>query len=264
MVFMADRSAESRTRDRIRQAVGERGPVTARDLASGLGLTPAAVRRHLDALTSDGLIAEREASTAPRRRGRPARAYVLTPLGQDQLMTTYDGVATAALHYLEDHAGHRAVEDFVEEQIAALEARMQTAVAAAGDDLPARTAALADALSAEGFAASTRPVGQGTGLAGIQLCQGHCPVRQVATEFRQFCDAETEAIGRLLGVHVQRLATLAGGEHVCTTFVPTGTATATPRPEGTATLPPQHATLTTSPHAIPEATHPHVDERSAR
>jgi predicted ArsR family transcriptional regulator len=99
---------------------------------------------------------------------------------------------------------------------------MQATVDAAGADLAARTDALASALSDEGFAASARPVGQGTGLAGIQLCQGHCPVRTVATEFRAFCDAETEAISRLLGVHVQRLATLAGGEHVCTTFIPTG------------------------------------------
>ena len=34
------------------------------------------------------------------------------------------------------------------------------------------------------------------------------------------CDAETEAFSELLGVHVQRLATLAQGDHVCTTFVP--------------------------------------------
>jgi predicted ArsR family transcriptional regulator len=43
----------------------------------------------------------------------------------------------------------------------------------------------------------------------------------VAREFPQFCDAETEAFSRLLGVHVQRLATLAHGDHVCTTFIPT-------------------------------------------
>jgi hypothetical protein len=42
----------------------------------------------------------------------------------------------------------------------------------------------------------------------------------VAKAFPEFCDAETKAIARLLGVHVQRLATLAGGEHVCTTCVP--------------------------------------------
>ena len=87
--------------------------------------------------------------------------------------------------------------------------------------------ALAAALTADGFAASTRPVGQGTPLAGVQLCQGHCPVQHVAAEFPQFCDAETDAFSRLLGVHVQRLATLAHGEHVCTTFIPLGVVHAT-------------------------------------
>jgi predicted ArsR family transcriptional regulator len=43
----------------------------------------------------------------------------------------------------------------------------------------------------------------------------------VAAEFPQLCEAETEAFSRLLGVHVQRLATLAHGDHVCTTHVPT-------------------------------------------
>jgi predicted ArsR family transcriptional regulator len=44
----------------------------------------------------------------------------------------------------------------------------------------------------------------------------------VATEFPQLCDAETAALGRLLDVHVQRLATIAHGDGVCTTFIPTG------------------------------------------
>ena len=71
--------------------------------------------------------------------------------------------------------------------------------------------------------------GQGP-LTGIQLCQGPCPVQHVAAEFPQFCEAETEAFSRLLGVHVQRLATLAHGDHVCTTFVPPPT-TSTPTSE---------------------------------
>jgi hypothetical protein len=45
-------------------------------------------------------------------------------------------------------------------------------------------------------------------------------VQHVAREFPQLCEAETEAFSRLLGVHVQRLATLAHGEHVCTTHIP--------------------------------------------
>ena len=46
------------------------------------------------------------------------------------------------------------------------------------------------------------------------------PVQEIAAEFPQLCEAEAHAFSRLLGVHVQRLATLAGGGHVCTTNIP--------------------------------------------
>lgn len=256
---------ESRTRDRVRRAVGERGPVTASALAKQLGLTPAAVRRHLDALEADELIVEHEATPGAKRgRGRPARAFVLTTRGQDQFTSAYDDVASAALHFLAREAGTGAVASFAEQQAALLEsrllARVEGLLASSGadpEDLDARAAALAEALSDEGYAASARPVGQGTGLAGIQLCQGHCPVRSLATEFRHFCDAETDVISRVLGVHVQRLATLAGGEHVCTTFVPTGAPGTGP--------PSDEERARARPYVIPRTTdHPADDERSTR
>mgnify|MGYP002653160438 CR=1 FL=1 len=58
-------------------------------------------------------------------------------------------------------------------------------------------------------------------LVTAQLCHGRCPVLDVAADHPELCEAETDAFSRLLGVHVQRLATLAQGDHVCTTFVPT-------------------------------------------
>ena len=106
----------------------------------------------------------------------------------------------------------------MKERVALLEGRVGPAVAAAGDDLTRRAVALADALDAEGFAASARPV---PGLPLVQVCQGHCPVQDVAAAYPQLCEAETRAFARLLGVHVQRLATLPTGGHVCTTNVPT-------------------------------------------
>ncbi len=42
----------------------------------------------------------------------------------------------------------------------------------------------------------------------------------VAAEFPQLCEAETRAFERLLGTHVQRLATIARGDAVCTTYIP--------------------------------------------
>ena len=224
---------ESRTRDRVLQAISERGPITAGVLADQLGLTAAAVRRHLDNLVELGLITGRETAAGNRGRGRPARAYVVSDAGHQSLESDYDHLATEALRFLADAAGEEAVTRFAQQRVAELEERYAAELAEAGPDREARTAALVQALTRDGFAASARPVGvPGTAgpLTGIQLCQGHCPVQHVAREFPQFCDAETDAFSRLLGVHVQRLATLAHGDHVCTTFVPTPTVRAAGAP----------------------------------
>jgi predicted ArsR family transcriptional regulator len=230
---------ESRTRDRVLQAISERGPITAAILAEQLRLTATAVRRHLDNLADDGLIEARDQSFGRRRRGRPARSYVISAVGHQALVSDYDHLAIEALRFLQDAGGSEAVSAFVRQRVAAAEERYAVELAEADDTPAARVDALVRALTRDGFAASARPMGTpapsagsqaksphaatttAVALTGIQLCQGHCPVQHAAREFPEFCDAETDAFSRLLGVHVQRLATLAHGEHVCTTFVPT-------------------------------------------
>ena len=66
-----------------------------------------------------------------------------------------------------------------------------------------------------GYVASVHPV-----ASGKQLCQHHCPVALVAAEFPELCEAETRVFAQLLDSHVQRLATIAHGDGVCTTHVP--------------------------------------------
>jgi predicted ArsR family transcriptional regulator len=213
----AARGSDDSTRERVVRAVSELGPVRASDLAERLGLTSPAVRRHLDALEADQLVRPLDhVAAGPRGRGRPARAYVLTDAGHAAQSSAYDDLAASALRFLAEEAGPGAVERFAEARVRELEARYSPLVEAAGPDMAARTDALASALSLDGYAATARPMGSGT-----QLCQGHCPVQHVAQAFPQLCEAEAEVFARLLGGHVQRLATLAHGEHVCTTYVPT-------------------------------------------
>lgn len=225
MVNTDARTDESRTRDRVLRVVSQEGPVSITVLVERLGLTATAVRRHVDNLHADGLVAARDAA-GPRRRGRPAKAWVLTEAGHRALASDYDDLAGEALRFLRRTGGEQAVQAFAEQRVAHLEERLSRTVAAVGTDPGARADALVDALTTEGYAASARPVGTPGGpaaLTGVQLCQGHCPVQHVASEFPELCEAETEAFSRILGVHVQRLATLAHGDHVCTTFVPTPT-----------------------------------------
>jgi predicted ArsR family transcriptional regulator len=136
-------------------------------------------------------------------RGRPAKLYALTDAGHAAGPLAYDSLAASALRFMT----REQVDAFADARGRELEGRY------AGVASPVE---LAVRLSEDGYAASVSDQGL-----GVQLCQHHCPVQHVAAEFPQLCDAETAALGRLLDVHVQRLATIAHGDGVCTTFVPT-------------------------------------------
>ncbi|UPK77072.1 transcriptional regulator [Nocardioidaceae bacterium SCSIO 66511] len=202
------------TRDRVVKSILESGPSTAADLAERLELTPAAVRRHLDQLLSEGTIEAREPRvTGHRGRGRPPKIFVITDAGRDEFAQQYDDLAVHALRFLADTSGDEAVLEFARRRVGELEERYRPLIEAV--PVEDRPRVLADALSADGYAASVR-----TAPSGDQVCQHHCPVAHVAAEFPQLCDAETEVFSRLLGQHVQRLATIAHGDGVCTTNVP--------------------------------------------
>ena len=213
---------DGRTRDRVSALLLEHGPQTAAELAARLGVSPAAVRRHLDALLGAGRVAEGSlpAGAGHRGRGRPARRFTLTDSGREAFPHAYDDLALTALRYVAAAGGPDAVRQVAEQQLAGLEERCSAAVADAqaateGGEPVDRAQVLAVALSAEGYAASASAIS-----GGGQLCQLHCPVAHVAAEFPQLCEAETAVIGRLVGTHVQRLATIAHGDGICTTHIP--------------------------------------------
>ena len=212
---------DRRTRARVTALLLEHGPQTAAELAGRLGISPAAVRRHLDALGAQGRVEERRdgpgGGMAHRGRGRPARRFRLTDAGRAAFPHAYDDLALTALRHVAAAGGPDAVRAVAEQQLAGLEERASTAVAhaTAGDAPVDRAQALAAALTVEGYAATASAISSGG-----QLCQHHCPVAHVAAEFPQLCEAETAVISRLVGTHVQRLATIAHGDGICTTHIP--------------------------------------------
>ncbi|MFE2348135.1 MULTISPECIES: helix-turn-helix transcriptional regulator [Kitasatospora] len=230
------------TRDRVARSILDHGPSSAADLASRLGLTPAAVRRHLDGLAAAGLVDAREQRVyGSRGRGRPAKVFALTDSGRSAFYQAYDQLAADALRWISEaagggSAGEEAVAAFARARLAKQGERYQDALDQAG---ARRAEALAEALSADGYAATVRRVPSAAAApaapAGAQLCQHHCPVAHIAEQFPQLCEAETEVFSQLLGTHVQRLATIAHGDGVCTTYVPaSGAAPSSSRTPGAA------------------------------
>ncbi|MGC4173799.1 helix-turn-helix transcriptional regulator [Demequina sp.] len=217
------------TKDRVLSLIVTAGPITAATLAHELNVTPAAIRRHLTALEDEGNITDHEPpGVHVRGRGRPARSFIATAEGQQALASAYAEVAVDAMGFLRKHGE---LEAFVEAKSAQLEAELSSAVP---KDAPMeeRVQALSDALGKRGYATSVRP---GPGGYTVQLCQGHCPVQSIAQSAPEWCEAEARTFSRILDVHVQRLSTLAGGAHVCTTTIPVAAAlpvAATTRKEG--------------------------------
>src|SRR6201996_9103650 len=164
-------AGERSTRGQVARLILELGPSTAATLGGRLGLTPAAIRRHLDNLIADGMIETRAArSYGNRGRGRPAKVFVITDAGRSAFEHAYDDLASNALRFLERTYGPQAVAEFARQQVAETERRYAPVVAQAGD-LSTRVQALAGALSADGYAATAGPA-PGVGGAGVSSRPG--------------------------------------------------------------------------------------------
>lgn len=215
-VVASGSAVEGHTREAVIKLLLEEGPITATDIGKRLALTPAGVRRHLDALIESGEArAARSAPWQQQGRGRPAKQFQLTATGRGRLGHAYDDLAGAAMRQLREIGGDQAIAEFARKRVSTIVAGIERLGRHTPEATTEKAEEIADAFSEAGFSASTRKVG-----AGVQICQHHCPVSHVAEEFPELCAAELEAFREILGTHVQRLATIANGDCACTTHVP--------------------------------------------
>jgi predicted ArsR family transcriptional regulator len=210
---------EVKTREAIARSILENGPSTALALSERLGITPAGIRRHLDALVEEEIIEPRDPRVREVGRGRPSKVFVMTDLGRASFEHSYDDLAISAIRFIAQnddgsHAARNGVHAFARTRAEEMERKFHLVAKAGGHTTKAT--ALADFLTDEGYAASIHQL-----PIGVELCQHHCPIAHVAAEFPQMCETETEVFSKILGTHVQRLATIAHGDGVCTTVIPT-------------------------------------------
>ena len=217
-------TAETKTREVIARSILENGPSTALVLAERLGITPAGIRRHLDVLLDEGVIeARKPRTTANVGRGRPSKVFVMTDSGRTSFEHSYDDLAISALRFIAQgesaNEAPRSVSAFARSRADEMERKFRAQSRSDTRDKKIKREvsadALADFLTSEGYAANVHDIS-----IGIELCQHHCPIAHVAAEFPQLCEMETEVFAKILGTHVQRLATIAHGDGVCTTVIP--------------------------------------------
>lgn len=179
--------------------------LTARELASRLGVSLNAVRHHLKELEAEALVEyERRHSGV----GAPAFAYRLSQAGEALFPRRYEATLTELLDHVVEREGRAAAVAVLESRYDTLTRRLQ--VELAGATPPERMAAVARLLSDEGYMAEGTASSQ-TGT----LVEYNCAIQAVAERFPEICAAEARFLAAVLGAEVDRKAHILSGCSAC-------------------------------------------------
>jgi DeoR family suf operon transcriptional repressor len=194
------------TRRAVLVTLKRQGVMRAGELAGGLGITVAAVRQQLGRLEEDGLVSHR---SDPDGRGRPAHRYDLTPAAEALFPKRYGDLTAELLGYLggpKSNEVSRLFERRRRRRLHDAEPRL------AGLALDEQVAELTRILDEDGYLADVVRLDDG----GWRITEHNCAILSVATGYRQACGTELAFIRDALpGGHVERVAHLLDGAHVC-------------------------------------------------
>jgi predicted ArsR family transcriptional regulator len=226
------------TRRRIylftRDHAGDDG-VTASEVAAEVGVHPNVARHHLDKLAAGGYVeVAMRTVVGERRAGRPSKRYVAVasnaldagvPVRSDDLVLALLG---RALDRLPRHEAEGMAEEVGATYGRAMAAGLTGDALAAGQrSLRSAMQAVADALTAHGFAAhmaSADAAGPGSGL---RIINDHCPFGTVAKDHPVICAVDRGLVRGMLSslyrdgddVDIATASSKARGDTICSTAV---------------------------------------------
>lgn len=180
-------------------------PLTAKELAERLAVSPNAVRHHLRELEAEGLVAY---GRVQRGVGAPTYAYRLTSAGEALFPRAYEELLTELLEHVEGRVGRGAAVAVFEQRYAQLTRRLLTELD--GAKPMERVRRVAELMSDAGYMAEwdRRP-------GGFRLAEHNCAVRAVAERFPEVCAAEARFLRRVLGGSVERVRHIPSGCNAC-------------------------------------------------
>jgi DeoR family suf operon transcriptional repressor len=190
----------------VLDALKREGEVSAEQVAETVGVTVAAVRQHLAALESHGLVAHRDERPGP---GRPRRRYCLTPAAEAYWPKRYGQLTVQLLGAAEDaHPG--LVDEVFDHRRAERSARAAARLAGLGFD--ARVRALAAVLDEDGYLADCERLGAGH----WRIVEHNCAILDVARQYGAACRSELAFLREALpDAEVERVAHMMSGAHIC-------------------------------------------------
>ena len=180
-------------------------PLTAKQLAERLRVSPNAIRHHLKELEADRLIVY---GREQRGVGAPTFAYRLSVGAEALFPRRYEEMLTGLLEHVAETAGRQAALEIFEQHYAELTRKLCAELA--GAPVAERVEAVARLMSEGGYMAEWDEAG-----GSFRLSEHNCAIRAVAERFPEVCAAEEKFLQLVLGAAVERRAHIVSGCNAC-------------------------------------------------
>ncbi|MCJ8349037.1 metalloregulator ArsR/SmtB family transcription factor [Moritella sp.] len=193
---------KEKTSEKILSLLKFEGALTAKILASELGLTTMGVRQHLQALEDDGDIRFEDKKAV---RGRPTRYWSLTTQSNSHFSDRHEELTVQLIDSVKVIFGDEGLEQLIahREQASFL---LYSDRLASKPDLLGKLEALAELRSEEGYMATVVVDDK----AVYWLMENHCPICAAASKCLNFCRSELNLFQTLLAPY----ATVEREEHI--------------------------------------------------
>jgi DeoR family suf operon transcriptional repressor len=200
------RAALSATQRRVLIALKRSGDATADELAATLEISSSAVRQHLSALRSAGLVAALQDRGQP---GRPADRYHATNLTELLFAPSDGNLSVELLEHIEEEDPQLVDRVFQRRRNRlADDAREELS----GKSLAERVDVLTELLDAQGYLADSEKVDRDH----YRINLHSCAIWAVASRYTQACTAELDLIRDLIpDAAVERVTHKTAGAHTC-------------------------------------------------
>jgi DeoR family suf operon transcriptional repressor len=196
----------SATQRRVLVAVKRQGESTVDELGELLGISSSAVRQHLGALESAGMVSSRRQHGRP---GRPANRYRATARAESLFEADDGRFSLELLGHLEAEAPELVARVFDRRRRQLVDDARSRVDGMTTDQ---RVGIVAELLDDQGCLADSEEVEDGHHRISLR----NCPVWAVANHHREACTSELDFICDLIpGSTVERVTHKTAGDHTC-------------------------------------------------
>jgi predicted ArsR family transcriptional regulator len=175
-------------------------------LAKHFYISKMAVHKHVKELEEQGLI---QRVTLRGGKGRPRLGVELAQKASSLFPKSYAGLTCAALAYIEEKLGRRAVEE-------ALRRRQSQVMPVYKEKVNAETLAdrvhqLTQLRDQDGYMAEHKKAGSSK----FEILEHNCPIIAIAENYWEACTVENEMFRRVLDANVETTHRVVDGANVC-------------------------------------------------